>query len=711
MFYGVRWSPLVLQLESTECGAACLAMALARFGHAAPLSEVRRECEVSRDGATLLAIKRAAERYGLIARAVRVDPDGVRLLNLPAILFWNNAHFVLLEATLGGASYISDPGVGRRRLDAREMKAAFAGVALSLEKGHVTKRLPLPSKALSLYFEALRHQPAALAALALSAGAGEAIGLLIPAATQVATDYIVSPRQQRLIVPLVSVLLLALALRSGLGWTRSRLLARLQYTIDGSILSRCLIRLSTLGPDYFNRRSTGDIVARFDSIAMIRDAVVESSLTFLEAGVLFGYILLAWSYSYSFGLLIFAACVTRTLSALIVARTSRFLLSAEQAARAREVNVLLESFTDLEVTKAVHVESFLEKRLRERLCTRLNASGERHARADALGAALLLLDGCFVATLLCEGARLVSAHQISIGAMIAATSIYALATRPALALAAAIEQRTLIRGLTARLDDILDAPGIEAEAAVPITGGHLNVRDVVFTYNTTQPPILAGVSFEVAAGAKIAVIGRSGAGKSTLLSVVAGVVRPSTGTVSIDGIPRRARGQSHDGIGLVLQESFMFDESVYENVRLYDGSVDGDAVSEALHIASATALAHRLGHKAIGIRGKFVSAGERQRIALARALALRPRILLCDEATSAVEPGLEAEIIGKICDLSSTCIFVTHRVQSLAKFDRVLVLEHGKVLQDGAFQDLQRVDGIFRRLLDAELKRSGAARD
>jgi ATP-binding cassette subfamily B protein len=240
-------------------------------------------------------------------------------------------------------------------------------------------------------------------------------------------------------------------------------------------------------------------------------------------------------------------------------------------------------------------------------------------------------------------------------------------------------------------------------AGAPRLAGAISFRDLSFSYDG-QRPVLQGVSFDVAAGQTVAILGPSGSGKSTLMHLLMRLYPYQHGSITLDGVELRelerhfVRGQ----MGVVLQEPFLYSKSLRDNIRL--GAARGDEpVAEAAAAAAIheSIMSFEKGYDTlVGERGVTLSGGQRQRVALARAILKKPPILILDDALSAVDTRTESTILSALRNRRGklTTLVIAHRLSTLAQADHIIVLDHGRVVQSGAHQDLLAQAGLYRRL-------------
>lgn len=711
-----RRVPVVLQLERTECGAACLAMILAHHGKPTPLAVVREACGAGRDGTTALAIAQAARGFGLRVRSYSAELDAFPTVELPAVVFWRFEHFLVVERYGADGVDVVDPAVGRRRLTPKEFDEGFTGVVLCFEPGErfrperAGKRFTWRS-----YAARLLRTPkvrGALLQVVLASFVVQALGLALPVFTKVVVDEVLPHRLESVLLPLglgMGVWILAQTLTA---WLRSALLVHVQARLDAEVMLSFFEHLLSLPFRYFQQRTSGDLVMRLSSNQVLREILTSQTISALFDGILVvSYLVLLFALAPSFAL---AVLVVGALQVLLLAGTTPKVFAFMQSdlqAQADSQGYLVEALHGIETLKSSGVEDRALERWSSLFFAHLNVSVRRGRFGALVEAGMALLQGAAPVLLLLLGASLVLEGDMTLGTMLALNALAASFLAPLSSLVASGQGLQMAGAHLDRIADVLEAaPEQSGPGVVPDrVEGRIELRDVTFRYQPGAAPVIRGVSLTVAPGEKVAIVGPTGSGKSTLAKLMLGLYRPSEGGVLFDGRPI----EEYDlpalrrRFGVVLQESFLFRGSIRDNVALHDPSMPLDQVREAAAFAAldeeidAMPMAYDTD---LAEGGGGLSGGQRQRLSIARAIASRPAVLLLDEATSHLDALTEAKVDQNLAWLSCTRVVIAHRLSTIRNADRILVLKDGALAEEGTHGDLVARGGFYARLVGEQVE-------
>ena len=709
-------TPTVLQMEATECGAAALGIVLAHYGRSVPLEELRVTCGVSRDGSKASNVVRAARGYGLVAKGYRKEPDGLRTMPLPLIVFWNFNHFLVVEGFGTGKVFVNDPASGPRTVTDDEFDQAFTGVVLACEPGpDFKKESRAGQNLLPALGRRLSGSASGVAYVVVAGLALVALGLVIPTFTRVFVDNILV-NGQGWVVPLLLGMGLTAFLRATVTWLQQYYLLRLETRLAIGTSSTFLRHLLGLPVEFYTQRSAGDLSTRVainDKVAvLLAGDLANAALNLLVLGffaiVMFQYDIVLTLIGV--GIAAFNFVALRWVSRRRVDENQRLLME-----RGKLMAVTLSGLQTVETIKAGGAEADFFARWAGQQAKVLNAEQRLGLSSQLLSAAPPLLLALNTTAILTIGGLRVMDGSLTMGMLVAFQSLMVSFIEPVNRMVTLGSTLQEVEGDMKRLDDVLRYPGDPQagerdsphETARAKLSGSLELRGVTFGYSRLEAPLIDGLDLTVKPGDRVALVGGSGSGKSTIARLVAGLYQPWSGEILFDGksrweIPRRVMNNS---LAMVDQDIFLFEGTIRDNLSLWDPSLSQTDVIEAAKDASIHEdIASRAGgyHHLIAEGGQNFSGGQRQRLEIARALAGSPTILILDEATSALDPLTEQTIDQNLRRRGCTCLIVAHRLSTIRDCDEIVVLDRGKVVQRGTHDQMIGVDGPYARLISSE---------
>jgi ATP-binding cassette, subfamily B, bacterial len=709
-----RQIPFVQQLSQMECGAACLTMALRYFGKNLPLEEVRETCSVDRDGVSALTLVNAAGLYGLRARGVKIDMHQLELLEPATILHWKLDHFVIFERLGRGAVHIIDPAQGRLVVPLAEFGKSFTGIAVLLEPGEAFSPEARRDSHLWPAVKGTLGKAGLFGRIIMTSLLVQATALAVPLLTAQLVDRVVPRADEHLLAVLAIGVgtMVVFQLLSTL--VRGHLLLHLRTVVDAQMTLGFLEHLTNLPYNYFQLRSAGDLMMRLNSNSTVREILTSGVLSgVLDSAMVTLYLgIMLWASPALAGVVV-ACGILNFAVYLFSRRRQRDLAARSLQVEAKSQGYQVEMLTSMETLKAMGSEPRAVAHWSALFVDVLNASLERGRLAVSVEALTSALRLAAPLVILGTGALFVLHGKMSLGTMLAFDALAIGFLGPLAKLVDTALQLELMGRYLERINDVLDTPA-EQEVALPRLAHHLSgsieLDRVSFRYGPLAPFVVEDVSVSIEPGQFVAVVGKSGAGKSTLAHLLIGLYKPTTGKILFDGVElseldlRSVRQQ----FGIVTQSHHLFGATIRENIALSDPSLPMPAIIEAAKLADIhdDIVAMPLGyHSMLVDRGASISGGQRQRLALARALVRKPSILLLDEATSALDAVSEAKIHRALTEIHCTRIVIAHRLSTVRRANLILVMDQGRVVESGSHEDLLAAQGFYARLVAAQNER------
>ena len=538
----------------------------------------------------------------------------------------------------------------------------------------------------------------------------QTFGILTPLFTQVIIDKVVGNAGISTLNVLGIALIVLYLFQAGMGMFRTYLFTHITTKLDVILGTRLFRHLVSLPLPYFENRRVGDTMMRVGALNSIRSFLTGSTIT-LSLDVLFSlvFLLVMLFYSVSLTLLLVLFLPIFFLLNYFATPLFRRRIEAVWAAGAEKNSFVVEAITGFSTVKSMAIEPRFKARWEELVAGNATANFSTTTFQLGLGSVSSFLQQLTTLTILWLGGNKVMQGELTLGQLIAFQMLAAQFIGPIMTLMTSWQSVQQSGLAMERMSDILHSAQEPVLAPLrqklPAIRGAVRIENLVFRYRADLEPVVRGISIEIPAGARVGIVGRSGSGKSTLAKLLQRLYSPEQGELYIDGIPTgKVEPQwLRRQIGVVLQENYLFNGSIRDNIALTRPSAGMEEVLAAARLAGAHEFILELpeGYDTkAGERGAALSGGQRQRIAIARALLNNPRILIFDEATSALDYESERILmqnLDAICQ-GRTVFFIAHRMSTVRRSDIILVMDQGRLVETGTHQTLLAANGLYAHL-------------
>ena len=698
--------PLILQRSEENCGAACLATIVKYYGRTFSFHRIREAVGTGQLGTTLLGLRRGAETLGFNARQVRVNGELVDRLNeapLPAVIHWQGYHWVVIYGKQGNKYIVADPGVGIRRLSRQELDRGWtSGIMLLLMPDEIRFAELDDDRGSnwSRFFKrVLPYRRILVQAVLLNFAIG-LLSLAFPFLLQILTDDVLV-RGDKQLLTVVAIGVIAMNLfSSSCRLVQSNLIAHFAQRLQlGFILEfgRQILRLPLT---YYETRRSGEIVSRLRDIRQVNNLLTQT-VTSLPSQVFIGTISLSLMLTYSAKLTAIAAGMT----ALMFIPVMLFLPTLQQKTRtslvldAENQGFLVETFKGAMTLKTSNAAPQAWEELQSRFGRLASVNFRTNQIAIANGLISQFISAISSVVLLWFGSSLVIARHLSIGQLMAFNSMNANFVGLVATIIGFVDEFAVAQTAIQRLDEVIDATpetsSIQKEWVKLNPTADILCEKIDFHY-PGRVDLLQNLSIAIPGGKFTALIGQSGCGKSTLAKVIANLYSVDAGSI------RFGQYHQHDltleslrqQIVLIPQEAHFWSRSILDNFRLSYPYIKFEQIVAACQITGADDFINRLPdgyHTVLGEFGTNMSGGQRQRLAIARAIVSDPAILILDESTGALDPVSEAQVLENLLSYrqGKTTITITHRPSVINRADWLILMEDGSVVLEGSTQELR----------------------
>ncbi|OGV25726.1 MAG: hypothetical protein A3F18_01475 [Legionellales bacterium RIFCSPHIGHO2_12_FULL_37_14] len=672
--------PMYMQYEEAECGLACIAMIANYYGHELDLTSLRNTMATSGMGMNLLEMKQIFLQLQLKAQAFKVEPDLLPAMPKPAVLHWEQDHFVVLKKMNKKWIWIHDPAIGVRKCNFHELSDAFTGIILVIEPmqqfASLKGKTRLRVKDLIAQITGFKKVLSLLIIVSLIIEVGQLIPTIL---IQYITDAAVQTQDFKNLVILLIGISLALSFFVLMTYVKERFLISVVLRFKEQFFSNAMYHLMFLPIAFFHKRLHGQIQFSFQALEEVQKKITTEAFQLLfEVIVLVFTAIVMLIYSIPLSLLVFGfvavSLIIRLLSYkhLKTYKQHTFHLHGQVATTFLEtiqlmlpIKVSAKEIQRLESWRSQYTKSLNADFITSKLQLSYQISNQFLTNLEYVGVIGL-------------GVYFIKLNKLSIGMLLAFIAYRTAFTAKAQDVLSHIFNYRLLDIELNRVNDILSTEAEDLNLGFSLkreVKGALSLKNISFCYQK-EKPLIKNLSLAVEPMEKLAIIGPSGCGKTTLLKLMIGLIEPIAGEITLDGIKLKDWGLHYYRklLGVVMQDDRLLSASIVENIVFFAEKVDTTWLYELGKMCAIDEFVHTfpMGYRTrIGEQGTLLSGGQKARVLLARALYKKPRILFLDEATSHLDIACEANIYSALQPLNITQIMVAHRPESIKVADRV----------------------------------------
>ena len=723
--------PSYIQADAKDCGPTCLRIISKYYGKSISLQQIRNLSETTREGSSLMGLSDAAEKLGYKTLGLKIDfTTLIEDIPLPCICHWNKYHFVVIyKIDKTGKVYISDPSYGLITYSKEEFIRFWIGnnADENTEEGVILVLETTPSffqnefdenkskASFSFLSKYLLKYKFLVIQLAVGLLAGSLLSLIFPFLTQSIVDVGIQNQDLNFIYLVLLAQIMLFIGRTGLEVIRSWILLHLSARINISIISDFFIKLMKLPISFFDTRMTGDIMQRINDHHRIEQLLTTLSLNTLFSLVnliIFSIILLFYDYRLFIVYLVGAVCYIGWILFFLKRRKEldykRFSQVSQEQSKVIE---LINGMQEIKLQNAEKQKRWNWEFVQVKLF-KVNIKSLSLEQWQSVGGNFINQMKDILVSFL--SAKLVLSGNLTLGMMLSVQYIIGQLNSPLLQLVDFIRQTQDAKISLERLGEIHDKEdeeNTEEQYATEIPQTDIEIENVSFRYIGSDQFVFENLNLTIPYQKTTAIVGASGSGKTTLLKLLMKFYEPNTGEIKLGNTniknisPRFWR----EHCGVVMQDGYVFNDTIAENIAVGEDYIDKQKLRKAVEIANIKDFIENLPlsyNTKIGNEGVGVSGGQKQRLFIARAVYKSPDYIFFDEATSALDANNEKIIMENLEKFfkGKTAIVIAHRLSTVRHADKIIVLDKGKVVEEGNHTELVALRGEYYRLVKNQLE-------